>query len=225
MKKLISITLCLIFMLSFPTQSFADGIEWRHVVDYARDSGDWLKSDWVGRDILLGYLGGGGATFDSYKISKESSNTYWGPYMMKSKLLKRKVGDLLEEKFNDISKNKSETINISTSMVIENGESIIGHQYLHGTNSNVGGFKIKGTASKDDEGNVTADLFFQWNDKIDPNFSYETDRIKAEVAKRLPGANPSDYIIRIGWDHKVIKNIKEPEWYEPWKPKSTWPFN
>lgn len=35
-------------------------------------------------------------------------------------------------------------INVTTAMEIENGEDIIGYQYLHGTNADAGGFQIVG---------------------------------------------------------------------------------
>lgn len=84
------------------------------------------------------------------------------------------------------------------SMEIENGEQIIGYQYLHGTNQDVGGFTIKGKITKDSKGNATATLTYTWNDIIDPNFIYDTDSKKAAFAKLF--FNPKDYIIRISWD-------------------------
>ena len=43
---------------------------------------------------------------------------------------------------------------ISTTAEIENGESIIGYKYLHGTDANAGGFQITGFVGKDDNGNA-----------------------------------------------------------------------
>lgn len=37
-------------------------------------------------------------------------------------------------------------------MIIENGEQIIGYQYLHGTNSNASGYLIRGTIDKSKRG-------------------------------------------------------------------------
>ena len=84
------------------------------------------------------------------------------------------------------------------------GEDIIGYQYLHGTNEEVGGFKIIGNISKDTSGNITYDLTYTWNDKIDPNYSYTSDSIKAKVAKLIPFANPTDYVIRITFSDKTV---------------------
>lgn len=119
--------------------------------------------------------------------------------MMNNERLRSTIQSKLNTEFNSISKGKSKNINLTFAATIENGEGIIGYQYLHGTNASAGGFKIKGTATKDTDGKVVANLFFQWNDVIDPNFEYNTDTIKADIAKKIPGAKPTDYIIRVGW--------------------------
>lgn len=86
------------------------------------------------------------------------------------------------------------------------------HPDLHGTNADVGGFQIKGSVSKNKNGDVTYDLNYTWNDKIDPNFIYESDSKKAEYAKSIPFANPTDYTIRITWTDKTIIRAKQ-TWY------------
>lgn len=169
----------------------------------------------------------------------EASNDTWGVYMMRNDMLRNGNPDetsangekwvgvkkLLTEEFDRINKGSSKTINITKNAIIDNGEKIIGYQYLHGTNSGAGGFKITGTASKDYNGNVTANLFFEWNDVIDPNFYYSTDAEKAQLAKQLPGAIPTDYILKIGWTYKVNLVKVAPAWWEIFKPyRSSWPF-
>ena len=70
-------------------------------------------------------------------------------------------------------------------MEIENGEGIIGYQYLHGTNANVGDFERDCTASiaRTAEGSatVTLEMQYRWNDVIDPNPQYSTDRWKGQL--------------------------------------------
>lgn len=91
-------------------------------------------------------------------------------------------------------------------MEIENGEDMIGYQYLHGTNTNAGGFPIIGTISKDKIGNVIYDLTYTWNDIINPNFIYDSDSKKAAFAKTIPLAHPKDYKLSISWrDVATIK--------------------
>jgi hypothetical protein len=205
-----------------------EGISWRSIEGYARKNSDWLKSDWVGRFILEGYLFGQwvvpGVTptkkiylegksqslpvldiYNTPAYGKDSANKYYGPYMMKNPYLRLAVQSILSSEFSKIKNGTSRSINISKHVDMENGEQIIGYQYLHGTNSAVGDFTIKGTAKKDSSGNVDAQLFFEWNDVIDPNFQYDTDKIKAQIAKQIPGAKPTNYIIKIGWDYKVRK--------------------
>ena len=82
---------------------------------------------------------------------------------------------------------------------IENGEDIIGYQYLHGTNSNVGGFHIAGSIQKTSNGKVLYSLSCTWNDLIDPNPMYTSDKKKARLAEWIPFANPTDYKISISW--------------------------
>ena len=103
----------------------------------------------------------------------------------------------------DLSLNDSKEVNITIPMEIDTGESIVGYQYLHGTNADVGGFQIKGTVSKDENGDVTYDLTYTWNDIIDPNYYYPTDAEKAGFAQSIPFVNPKDYIIRISWHDKT----------------------
>ena len=97
-------------------------------------------------------------------------------------------------------------------MIIDNGEDIIGYQYLHGTNANAGGFSIKGTISKDKKGNIIYDLRYTWNDIIDPNFIYESDKKKAALAQKIPFANPTAYTISISWTDKTVIKAT-PSWF------------
>lgn len=135
-----------------------------------------------------------------------------GTYMKDNSLLKTKVQKIVFPLANDVKNNSSKTIDIATSMEIQNGEDIIGYQYLHGTNADVGGFQIKGTVSKNKKGDTTYDLTYTWNDKIDPNFMYYSDSKKAEFAKSISLANPTDYTIRITWSDKTVIKAN-PTWY------------
>lgn len=96
-------------------------------------------------------------------------------------------------------------------MIIENGEQIIGYQYLHGTNSDAGGYLIRGTIDKSKRGifigKTIFRLTYQWNDIIDPNFQYSTDKAKSEFAKIIPFSNPKDYNIHISWFDVSVMNF------------------
>lgn len=73
-------------------------------------------------------------------------------------------------------------------------------------------FQINGTISKNDKGDITYDLNYTWNDMIDPNFIYDSDSKKAEFAKSIPGANPTDYRIQINWSDKTVIKAN-PNWF------------
>ena len=47
-------------------------------------------------------------------------------------------------------------------------------------------------------GTVIYDMTYVWNDIIDPNYTYDSDRIKAKIAKII--ANPKNYVIKIIWN-------------------------
>ncbi|MBQ9940281.1 MAG: hypothetical protein IJO74_01935, partial [Clostridia bacterium] len=168
--------------------------------------GIWsFKNDKFGVSILSHWLFGGGTDY-------VQENGVWGTYMKDNSLLKTNVQEIVFPLANDVKNNSSKTIDITTSMEIQNGEDIIGYQYLHGTNADVGGFQIKGTVSKNKKGDITYDLTYTWNDKIDPNFMYYSDSKKAEFAKSIPLANPTDYTIRITWSDKTVIKAN-PTWY------------
>ncbi len=180
---------------------------------------EWLEYDWAGATILWWYLFGEG------KERNIQDNSLWTYYMKSNKTLKSNVKNLLMNQVTGMKKNSTIGIDIETSMEIENGESIIGYQYLHGTNADVGGFQISGTAKKDEKDNITFDIHIQWNDIIDPNFQYSTDQRKARLAQEISGGKAAPYTIRIGWDIESVYVAEKKSWWEVWKPSPTWPFN
>lgn len=106
----------------------------------------------------------------------------------------------------DLKPGEKKEIDVTTSIAIENGESMIGYQYLHGTNSDVGGYHIKGSVSKNKKGDSIYNLTYTWHDIIDPNLKYSTDREKAQIAEMIPFANPMPYELSITWtDVTVIR--------------------
>lgn len=88
-------------------------------------------------------------------------------------------------------------------MEIDNGEGVVGYQYLHGTDGTVGGFQHNGTTSvkplPDGTYEVTVNSNYQWNDVIDPNYKYETDTWKNKVAEIVTFGMADPYNIHIGW--------------------------
>lgn len=88
-------------------------------------------------------------------------------------------------------------------MEIDNGEGVVGYQYLHGTDGTVGGFQHNGTTSvkplPDGTYEVTVNSNYQWNDVIDSNYKYETDTWKNKVAEIVTFGMADPYNIHIGW--------------------------
>ncbi len=85
---------------------------------------------------------------------------------------------------------------------IENGEGVVGYQYLHGTNKDVGDFNMNGNATitpTADGYEVRIKSNYTWNDKIDPNPQYSTDRRKSMLAEIITLGRAESYDIHITW--------------------------
>ena len=50
---------------------------------------------------------------------------------------------------------------------------------------------------------ITVKVECTWNDIMDPNFNYSSDKKKAQLAKQLPFVDPTDFTIRIKWTETV----------------------
>ena len=136
----------------------------------------------------------------------------WGEYLKNNEILKKNVKEIIIPYSENIEEGETKQIDIVTSMEIENGEDIIGYQYLHGTNAEAGGFQIHGSIKKDGE-KIIYDLTYTWNDIIDPNYQYSSDAVKARVAKMIPFAKPSDYQIHLSFnDVSIISDGESSGW-------------
>ncbi|CDE43491.1 putative uncharacterized protein [Clostridium sp. CAG:411] len=130
--------------------------------------------------------------------------------------MKAQIKAKLEKEIKKIPKGKKRKINLKFMGTMANGEQIIGTQYLHNSRPEVGNFVISGKLSKDKYGNVGGKLSFVWNDIIDPNYAYPTDKMKAKLAQTLAGDLPTDYIVKVKWKTNVLKTRDGK--------KSSWPF-
>lgn len=148
------------------------------------------ENDPQGLFILLHWLYGGGKDCDFVEGA-------WGDYMRNNKRLSGFIREIAYEQAASLSAGESQEIDITTSAEIENGESIIGYQYLHGTNADVGGFRVIGSVGKTTHGQLMYSLQCTWNDIIDPNLEYASDRKKLQLAKLI--SRPADYRISITW--------------------------
>lgn len=87
-------------------------------------------------------------------------------------------------------------------MEIQNGESISGYQYLHGTNEGVGDFEHSGSARITPvQGGYEVHIpgEFTWNDRIDPNSQYRSDQIKSTIAEVITLSRADGYDLHLTW--------------------------
>jgi hypothetical protein len=164
--------------------------------------GDDLSTDWAGRAILDRYLMGGG----DWNIT---DNPKWTKYMEDNQVLR---GELFEP--TQIAAQDALTRFLSNGRAkgkfdqtfhadIENGEGIVGYQYLHGTDKDAGGFHFAGDTMvrprPDGTYTVTLNSGYTWNDKIDPNLQYSTDQTKSRVAEIITLGQADPYQLHIIW--------------------------
>ncbi|MBV6362603.1 hypothetical protein HZD78_21905 [Mycobacteroides chelonae] len=164
----------------------------------------WLESDWAGRAILERYLYGEGKEWD---IDNDPS---WSEYMKGDDVLARNldshVRSQAQQALLDYQQGKGDFQGFGSRFhgEMENGEAISGRQYLHGTNNDVGDFQLGGTTKVEPmpDGNykVTVHGRYNWNDIIDPNFDYQTDRMKEQWARIISLGQAQPYNIRINWE-------------------------
>jgi hypothetical protein len=98
-------------------------------------------------------------------------------------------------------------ISQSFSAELPNGEAITGYNYLHGTNSSVGGFAIRGDVRitrKQGACAVRFNLTYTWNDIIDSNPQYWTDQVKNAFAELITLGSARAYTIRISWSETNV---------------------
>jgi hypothetical protein len=178
----------------------------------SRGRGGDLDNDWAGRAILEHYLRGGG----DWVIENDPN---WTEYMSANDYLRR---NLMEPVQVQAQSALDQFLRNGTSdgsfdqrfhMEIENGEGIVGYQYLHGTNTDTGDFQFRGDTAvrplPDGKYEVTLNSEYTWNDRIDPNGIYATDRIKSGIAEVLTLGRADPYDIHITWpgQTKIIMDV------------------
>ena len=173
-----------------------------------------LKFDWVGIHILMWYLWGGG------EKQTVINSLIWSPYMKNSKLcstceehindkgltLSQYTINLLKPYGHELRNGESTTVNLVESVAIQNGEGIIGTNYFHGVNADVGGYVIVANIKRD-HNIIQYDITCTWNDIMDPNLKYDSDKKKAEIAENIPYADPQPYEISVTWGDKYTEYI------------------
>ncbi|MFE3545614.1 hypothetical protein ACFXK0_21840 [Nocardia sp. NPDC059177] len=160
-------------------------------------------SDPQGRAILQRYLTGGGDWYIN-------SDPEWSEYMMSNQLLRSQLEEpvttaaqaALQGYLANGNPSQAGTPQ-SLHAEIENGEAIIGYQYLHGTDSTVGDFTFLPNSTVKPRGDgtyeVTMHNSYTWNDIIDPNPQYGSDQTKSAIAEAITLGTADPYNIHINW--------------------------
>ena len=165
--------------------------------------------DIYGLSILLHWLYGNGEDMIV------SQNSGWTNYLNKAPLCSSdceypytSFEDYMISKYSEIevSENEVYTDTFFGSLSFMNGEGIVGYNYLHGSNAEVGGFTYTVNITMK-YGYKAYNFNFTFNDMIDPNKKYASDMQKVEIAKKIPFAHPTDYRIQIHWNLLHIENI------------------
>jgi hypothetical protein len=180
------------------------------------DVSSWFQSDWAGRAILSRYLTGEG----DWDIREDPA---WSEYMRSHASLRHKLEQHARYLIANTAALGSDegvvNVNEAFAVNLENGEGIVGYQYLHGTNADAGGFTIYGWArmvpgpsSPSDTATSGARrvhyyLTYTWNDIIDPNLTYSTDAFKAGVAYFISAGTAASYRIAIEWHGEAVVTV------------------
>ena len=160
-----------------------------------------LANDWAGRLIVSRWFTGQG----DWTIKNDPD---WTRYMTKHPRLQRQVAERVGRIATQLASSGAKgevSIRDRFQGFLQNGEGMVGYQYLHGTNANTGHFTLGGRAtvtSAGDSKRVTFDMTSTWNDRIDPNEKYATDIWKSTLAKAASFGMAKDYDIRISWKSK-----------------------
>ncbi|OXM45328.1 hypothetical protein [Amycolatopsis alba] len=164
---------------------------------------DW-DNDWAGREILARYLTAGpDLTIDN--------DPKWTDYMMANQRLREQLlGPTLTEARTALEgyrngEGASDDFSQRFHATFENGESMVGYQYLHGTDADDFQFDgtTKVTSRPDGNYEVTLDSRYVWNDEIDPNPIYTTDIDKSNEAEKKTHGLADPYDLRIRWTAKT----------------------
>lgn len=178
-----------------------------------REGNDHFSHDWAGRAILERYLTGGG----DWTLDHDPT---WSQYMMDNaennpseEGLGNRVRQLNDDAVAEAIANYESTGQTSmdhsatTNAVLDNGEGIVGSQYLHGSNADAGGFQYDSstTVTPNGDGTYTVQVTpeYTFNDRIDPNGQYVTDRVKSTFAEIITLGQADPYDIHISWGEPV----------------------
>ena len=149
--------------------------------------------DNVGKFILRTWLDGDGS-------DQIFMNDYVSDYIYKNEYVQNQIRFLVKTAIN----NGSYIIDYSS---VESGSNFAltnygggylnGYELINGVNNDVGGLVIKGTVTSNGNGKYTADIYFEFNDIIDPNSDFDRDTKLSSMAAK-EGHNCNDFYFKAG---------------------------
>ena len=165
---------------------------------------DWTCYDEAGGKIARWYLFGMG------KERIIIDDPFWTEYMESRSELLHQVQDAVFAEANGMEVGQvNKVVDITCHMELDNGEGVVGYNFLHGSEPTVGDFEISGTITRLENGDVKYNLTYTWNDIMDPNEIYPTDVFKNSILEqiRLCKYTMGIYVMRVTWsDESVIGN-------------------
>lgn len=179
-----------------------------------------VESDWAGRALLERYWSGEGA----WDISDDPA---WTRYMTASRILRKALQSEVKyyaRKLAGAKRDGTFAVQKTFHAELENGEAMVGYQFLHGSNRRVGDFQFMGTASVIHEygesvagveasirpgTTVHMSLRYTFNDITDPNYSYFSDAVKSAISEVITLGEAEGFRFSVSWAEECSVWIPE----------------
>jgi hypothetical protein len=169
--------------------------------------------DTPGEYILGTYLYGGGAPHDVY------DDPMWTAYMKDHEALRGQIYARLIMAVKTIAdggiKGRFPIVERFHAEFPEN-RGLSGYELLHGSNRDAGDFQLIGWADvadayepADGDYDIDLDLRYVFNDIVDPNKNYLSDRIRAVVADAVTLGQPRSYRLSIHWGSYCLAEVRQ----------------
>ncbi|MDO4302188.1 MAG: RHS repeat-associated core domain-containing protein [Clostridia bacterium] len=150
-------------------------------------------SDDVGKFILRTWLDGDGS-------DQTFMNDYVSDYIYNNQFIQNQIRFLVKTAIDDGTyKINYSSVNSGSNFALTNygGGYFNGYELINGVNNDVGGLIIKGTVTRNGNGKYTANIYFEFNDIIDPNDDFSRDSYLNEKAHDF-GYNCVNFNLKIG---------------------------
>lgn len=171
-----------------------------------------FKIDRFGLRIVLHYLYGSGKEMiieNNPKWTNMIKNAPAPPYgELAGITLEQQIKNAIKKYVNEgtFDQGVAYFFSISIDAEIDNGEDITGYNYLHHAN---GGVSFIGLLTINESGVLAATYVAEWNDIMDPNDQYVSDRRKAKLAKIISFGQSKDYYSKLTWVDSTTFNLED----------------